>query len=290
MTEAYAKVNGIRICYEILGEGYPVILVHGFGDKKEHFRAQVGDFSKYFKVIRLDNRGAGKSDRPEGPYTMELYADDINALMDYLKVEKAHIIGHSFGGMIVQNFVLKYPNRVNKIVLINTFPGLKTTNTFNDKGFEMYQNNAIEGLKKFMKDPMNNFLQGAKYSYSRPFWKLMVQNPKRKFHNIWSVEDLVEERLSNPTTVDDIKNQLAAVKTHTVYNRLHEIKNDVLILCAEKDKTTPKLVNLKMHEQIPNSKLIIIENAAHQSILEKAPEVNKYIIDFLRAKVLNKKL
>ncbi|MFX0031432.1 MAG: alpha/beta fold hydrolase [Candidatus Hodarchaeota archaeon] len=281
MTEAYAIVNGNKICYEVLGKGYPVILVHGFGDKKEHFRAQVGDLSKYFKVIRFDNRGAGKSDRPDGPYTMDLYADDVNALMDYLKIEKAHIVGHSFGGMIVQNFMLKYPNRVKKVVLINTVPGLSNKALLNEKGFEMYQNNAIEGLKKFMEDPLNNFLQGAKYSYSRPFWKLMVQNPKKKFHNIWSVEDLVEERLTNPTTANDIKNQLAAVKTHKVYDKLHEIKNDVLILCAEKDKTTPKLVNQKLHDQIPNSKLIVVEKAAHQSILEKAPEINKYVIDFL---------
>ncbi|MFX1495943.1 MAG: alpha/beta fold hydrolase [Promethearchaeota archaeon] len=282
MTEAYAKINGIKICYDVLGKGYPVILVHGFGDKKEHFRAQVGDLSGYFKVIRFDNRGAGKSDRPPGPYTMEIYADDVNALMDDLEIEKANIVGHSFGGMIVQYFVLKYPHRVNKVVLINTFPGLSKADVFNEKGFEMYQNNAIEGSKEFMKDPLKNFLKGAKYSYSRPFWKLMMQNPKKKFHNIWSVEDLVEEKLTNPTTANDIKNQLAAIKTYNVYNKLHEIKKEVLILCAEKDKTTPKLVNQKIHEQIPNSKLVVIKKAAHQSILEKAPDINKYIIDFLK--------
>ncbi|MHA2429790.1 MAG: alpha/beta fold hydrolase [Promethearchaeota archaeon] len=283
MSEEFAEVNGINICYEIHGKGYPIILVHGFGNKKEHWRAQVEDLSNYFKVIRFDNRGAGKSERPDGPYSMELYADDINALMDYLEIEKAHIIGHSLGGMIVQNFILKYPHRTNKVILINTLSGITLPGVPNEKGIEMYRTNAITSLKELMKDPINKFLESAKRSYSRSFWKLMVDNPKKKFHGIWSVEDLVQEKLDNPTTVKDINNQVEALKTHSVYEKLHLIKNEVLILAAEKDKTCTTTMNEKTHELIPNSKLIIIEKAAHQSILEKAPEVNKLIIEFLKS-------
>ncbi len=283
MSEEFAEVNGINICYEIHGKGYPIILVHGFGNKKEHWRAQVEDLSNYFKVIRFDNRGAGKSERPDGPYSMELYADDINALMDYLEIEKAHIIGHSLGGMIVQNFILKYPHRTNKVILINTLSGITLPGVPNEKGIEMYRKNAITSLKELKQDPINKFLEGAKRSYSRSFWKLMVENPKKNFHGIWSVEDLVQEKLNNPTTVKDINNQVEALKTHNVYERLPSIRNKVLILAAEKDKTCTTTMNEKTHELIPNSKLIIIEKAAHQSILEKAPEVNKLIIEFLKS-------
>lgn len=282
MTDLYAEVNGIKICYDIHGKGYPVVLVHGFGDKKEHWRAQFGDLSKHFKVIRLDNRGAGKSERPDGPYSMEIYADDINALLEYLDIEKSHIIGNSLGGMIVQNFVIKYPHKTNKVVLINTISPITLSRDSIEKGVEMYKKGAITGFKEFMKDPLNNFLRGSKRSYSGAFWKLMVDNPKKKFHGIWSVEDLVQEKLNNPTSIKDIENQMEAVKAHDVYEKLHNIKNEVLILAAEKDKTCPPLMNQKTHELIPNSKLIIIEKAAHQSILEKAPEVNKIIIDFLK--------
>ena len=96
----FADVNGIKICYEIHGDGYPVILVHGFGSKKEAWVAQTSPLAEYFKVITFDNRGAGKSDRPDGPYTMEIYADDIRGLMDFLKIEKAHVLGWSLGGML----------------------------------------------------------------------------------------------------------------------------------------------------------------------------------------------
>jgi 3-oxoadipate enol-lactonase len=72
MTELFAEINGIKLCYEIKGEGEPVLLIHGFGDRKEHWRGQFDHLSKYFKTIRLDNRGAGKSDRPDMEYTMEI--------------------------------------------------------------------------------------------------------------------------------------------------------------------------------------------------------------------------
>ena len=107
MKEAYALVNNINVCYEIHGDGDPVLLIHGFGGKKESWIAQTNPLSKYFKVIRFDNRGAGKSDRPDGPYTMEIFADDINGLLDFLEIKKTHIIGWSLGGMIVQKFHFK---------------------------------------------------------------------------------------------------------------------------------------------------------------------------------------
>lgn len=283
MTDLFANVNGIKICYDIHGKGYPVILVHGFGDKKEHWRAQVGALSKHFKVVRFDNRGCGKSDRPDGPYSMELYADDINALMDYLKIEKAHIAGHSLGGMIVQNFVLKYPLRTNKVILINTLSGITLPGVPSEKGLDTYRTGAITRLKEFKEDPLNMYLKHAKSGFSRPFWKLMIENPKKKFHGLWSVEDLVQEKLKNPTTLKDIENQMEALKTHNVYDRLPTIKNEVLILAAEKDKSCTPIMNKKTHELIPNSKLIIIEKVSHQSLLEKAPEINKVIIDFLKS-------
>jgi proline-specific peptidase len=283
MKEFFAEVNSIKICYEIKGEGEPVLLVHGFGNRKEHWRAQFKTLSKHFKVIRFDNRGAGKSDRPDMMYTMELFADDIAGLLDYLNIDKTNIIGHSLGGMILQNFALKYPNKIIKIVLINTLAGVTPPGIPPDKGVEIYRKNAVAGIKARKKDPLNVFLHSAKYSYSRNFWKQMKENPKKKFHNIWSVEDLVEEKTNNGPTVKDINHQAEALKSHNTYNKLHEIKNKVLVLAADKDKNCPMLMNKKIHEQLPNSKFIVIENAGHQSILEYPQIINSHIIEFLKS-------
>lgn len=282
MTELFAEVNGIKLCYEVKGEGEPVLLIHGFSDRKEHWRGQFDYLSEYFKVIRIDNRGAGKSDRPNMKYTMDLFVEDISALLDNLKIERAHIIGHSLGGMIVQNFAIKYPNKVNKIILINTIAGMTPPGVSPDQGIEMYRINAIDGLRAMKKDPLNHFLVGAKNSYSREFWKQMKENPKKKFHGIWSVEDLLKEKTINGPTEDDINHQAEALKSHNVYEKLHEIKNSTLIIAAEKDKSCPKIMNEKIHELIPNSQFIVIEKAAHQSILEYPNKINKYIVDFLK--------
>ena len=72
MVEAFADVNGIKICYKSQGEGFPSFLLHGFGSKKEGFMAQIPELSKYFKVISIDMRGAGKSSRPNYHYTMDI--------------------------------------------------------------------------------------------------------------------------------------------------------------------------------------------------------------------------
>lgn len=283
MTELFAKVNGINICYEIKGEGEPVLLVHGFGDRKEHWRAQFGDLSEHFKVIRFDNRGAGKSDRPNGVYTMELFADDIASLLDYLKIKKIHIIGHSLGGMIVQNFALKYPQKINKIVLISTIAGVTPPGVPPDQGIEWYVNNAIKDFRARQTDPLNFFLEHAKKSYSKEFWKQMKENPKKKFHNIWTVEDLVEEKTIYGPTERDYIHLGEALKTHNTYDRLNEIKNEVLIITAAKDKSIPKLLSQRIHEKLPNSRFIVVENAGHQLILEYPHIINQHIIKFLKS-------
>lgn len=278
MPELFAKINGMKICFEIKGEGNPIILVHGFGGKKEDWIAQFGPLSEKFRVIRFDNRGAGKSDRPNITYTMEAFADDIRGLMDNLEIKKAHIIGWSLGGMIVQNFVLKYPEYANKVVLINTNYG-----TPDEQGPNVYKKMRLDELEKLKKDPVKAFWDGAIVSYHRDFRKQMEANPKKKFYDLWSVEDLIKEKTINPSTPEDIEAQANALITHRTFERLEEIKNETLLIASSHDRVCPKSVMVEMHEKIPNSTLKVIDKAGHSSPRSRAPEVNKLIIDFLMA-------
>lgn len=107
----YAKVNGIKIYYEIYGEGYPLLLIGGLGSQIQSWAVQVPIYSKHFQVIVFDNRGAGKSDKPDVPYTTELMADDASMLLDALGIESAHIAGKSMGGMIGQWLAIKNPQK-----------------------------------------------------------------------------------------------------------------------------------------------------------------------------------
>ncbi|UCC21188.1 MAG: alpha/beta hydrolase [Promethearchaeota archaeon] len=276
MTDLFADVNGIKICYEILGEGDPVLLVHGLGSKKESWIAQFKPLSEHFKVIRFDNRGAGKSDRPKGEYTMELFANDIASFIDYLKIDKTHIIGWSFGGMIVQNFVIKYPERVTKMVLINTNYG-----TPDESGAETYKNMRIASLKAKQADPEKAFWQSIRADYYIKFRKQLEAEPTKKWYGLWSAEDLIKESMINPPTIEDIEVQTSAVSTHHTLKRLHEIKNKSLLIASTHDRVMPVSVMEEMHERIPNSILKVIDKAGHGSPRSRAPEINKLIIDFL---------
>jgi len=277
MTEQYAEVNGVKLCYEISGEGYPLFLIHGFGAKKESWIAQIPVLSKHYKVISVDNRGAGKSERPEAEYTMEVFADDINALMEHLGIEKAHIAGWSLGGMIVQNFVLKYPGRVNKLILINTNYGFP-----DESGPEVYKNMRLEEIKMKKEDPVKAWWSGTRRGYYIKFRKALEADPSKKWYGLWSAEDLIEMSTIDPPTEKDVNFQAEALKTHDTFERLSMIKSPTLILAASHDRLMSKSTQEQIHDKILTSTLVFIDKAGHSSPLEKAPEVNQKIIDFLK--------
>ena len=113
----YTNVNGINLYYEIYGEGYPVVLIEGLGSQLQSWATQVPIYSKHFKVIVFDNRGAGKSDKTEFGYSIQDMAQDTALLMDELGIERAHIVGKSMGGMIGQWLAINHPEKVQKLVM-----------------------------------------------------------------------------------------------------------------------------------------------------------------------------
>ncbi|TFG14392.1 MAG: alpha/beta hydrolase [Promethearchaeota archaeon] len=277
-TERFAYVNGIKICYQIYGneDDFPLICVHGFGSKKETWIAQVGDLSKKFKVITFDLRSAGKSDRPEKPYGMDVLAEDISELMEFLNINKAHFMGFSLGGMIVQHFVLTHPEKVDKLILICTSAGIP-----HEGGIEMFRKNQLERIELIKKDPEKVFWQDALRGFHWKFRKQMEANPKKKFYDCWSAEDLIKYIKNNPSTSQDVENQAYCVKTHNTYDRLHEIQHKTLLIAASHDRLVSKTSLIEIHKRIPNSIYKEIDKAGHEVHRSRAPEVNTLILDFL---------
>ena len=119
-----AHVNGLDIYYEQAGSGPPLLFISGTGGDLRNKPNQFdGPFPKAFDMVSYDQRGLGRSDKPDLAYTMADYADDAAALMGALGLEKAHVIGVSFGGMVAQELVLRHPGRVDRLVLACTSPG-----------------------------------------------------------------------------------------------------------------------------------------------------------------------
>ncbi|GAG82729.1 unnamed protein product [marine sediment metagenome] len=229
-------------------------------------------------MIALDGRGAGKSDRPNELYTAEMLAKDVVGLMDVLNLPRANFIGHSLGGAVVQHIALMYPERVGKIVLICTFPDFPLDRS----GIEMYKNNQIAMYKAIIKDPIKGFYDKMKLRFSRDFFKIMKSEPERKLNGVITTNELIEINRIDPATPQDINNLTNVLVTHQVLNRLHEIKAETLIIAGDKDRLASKVSSEQLHERIPNSILKVIPGG-HFINLEKAPEINQLIIDFLKS-------
>ncbi|MCF6404894.1 alpha/beta hydrolase [Chitinophaga filiformis] len=112
----YAAVNGINIYYETYGEGEPLFVLHGNSESINSFSAQIPAFAKKYRVIAVDTRGQGKSGDDGKSYTYDQFAADMNALMDQLHIDSAHIVGWSDGGNTGLIMAMKYPARVKKLV------------------------------------------------------------------------------------------------------------------------------------------------------------------------------
>lgn len=111
-------VNGINLYYEASGEGEPLVFIPGLAGTTDLWLYQTHFFKDRYRVISLDNRGAGRSDMPEGPYSMQQFAQDLHALLDALDVtDPINLVGASMGGLIAQAFIHDYPGRVKKLVL-----------------------------------------------------------------------------------------------------------------------------------------------------------------------------
>ncbi len=120
---ATARVNGIEIYYEAHGVGDPLLLIMGLGANTTNWWAQVPDLSAAFRVITFDNRGAGRSTKPNESYSIAQMADDTAGLLDALEVDSAHVFGMSMGGMIALQYALRHPERTRALVLGGTMTG-----------------------------------------------------------------------------------------------------------------------------------------------------------------------
>ena len=143
------------------GQGEPLILLHGNGENCDYFKGQIDEFARYYHVYALDTRGHGKTPRGNSPFTIRQFADDLLGFMDSHGIDKAHLLGFSDGGNIAMVFAIKYPDRVNRLILnganlnakgvkrsiqIPIEIGYRIANMFAGKSPEAKQNAEMLGL------------------------------------------------------------------------------------------------------------------------------------------------
>src|SRR5574338_652846 len=185
------NANGIDIYYETRGEGKPLVLISGLGYGMWFWNKVISDLAEQFQVIAYDNRGAGQTDQPDGPYNVQMMAEDCAGLLDALGVKDAVIMGHSMGGFIAQQLALLRPDLVGKLILAST--------NFGGPNHIPVTPAAMAVMLDRSGDPVNVIRRGISVAAAPSFSE---EDPE-------IVDELVQYRLSNPVPPAQYQAQMA---------------------------------------------------------------------------------
>ena len=260
-----AKVNNIQLYYEEQGHGEPLLLIMGLGASITGWSEQIPTFSREFRVIAFDNRGAGRSDKPAVRYTITLFADDTAGLMDALGIESAHVYGQSMGGFIAQELALRHPQRVRTLVLGSTSCGGRQAIVGSP------ENLAIMGMMNVL-GPREAAEKGLTLLYGDEFI--------RRHHDDLVERSLREAELRSPS--DAFGRQVQAAIRHETFGRLPDIRCPTLVITGSDDKVVPADNSRILAQRIPGAELAILPDAGHGYLVEKAAESNAIVLEFLR--------
>ena len=259
------KVNDIQVYCEVHGEGFPLLMIMGLGANVDWWDPRmVQELSNKFKLVMFDNRGAGRTDVSDRRYTVKLFADDTAGLMDALGISRAHIIGVSMGGMIAQELVLNYQEKVEKLVLYSTNCGGTKSVLPSPEVLEMLT------ADRSALSPEEIARMSIPLIFTEDFIK---KNPD-------FIELSIQQGLKAPISNEAFTRQLNAIMEFDTYERLSQIKVPTLVLQGKRDVLVPPENGSILAKAIPNAKLVYFENSAH-GLTEEMEKVLRTLLDFL---------
>lgn len=272
----YVTLNGCRIYYEVHGkeDGETIFFIHG-GPGMSDCRGDVktfADLGNQYRLVFLDNRGSGRSESVP-PYTHEQWTSDIDALRAYLKIEKVHMLGGSYGGFLTLEYVLRYPERIKSIILRDT----AANNKNNHISKEIALNSKLPGINEEMLDR----LFGGEVRSNEEF-REMTKAILPLYTVEWD-EDAAEEKLNNIYFHYKTHNYAFSVnkKTYDISDRLKEIQVPVLITVGIHDWVTPVKYSDELAEKIPNNKYVKFQKSGHSPHIEENEAYIKLVREFL---------
>jgi len=259
------STDGIRLHYRESGRrsGPPVLLIQGLGADKNLWNLQCLALAPRYRTIALDNRGAGRSDKPYGAYSLEQMADDAAAVLDHAGVESAHVIGASMGGAISQIMALRHPTRVRSLTLACTacrhHPWRK------------------ELLAEWADIAQTDGMGAMTAAAAR--WVIGPRSFRRLAPAIGWLGPL---GLSRPAHA--FAGQVAAILSidDELADELAKITAPTLVIVGNQDILTPRGDSEEIAERIPTAELVVISGAAHGFMIEHATTFNRIMLDFLQ--------
>lgn len=235
----YTKIKGIKINYDVAGNGKPLVMLHGWGSNIENFRAIIEEFSKYFKVYAMDFPGFGQSEEPDEVWNVRQYGDFVIDFMAEMDIENPILFGHSFGGRVSIDLGSRIP--VHKIVLMDS-AGVKPKRSAKYYA-KVY---SYKTLKKI-----------AAFPLFKPLLKEMMEDYRARAGS----EDY--RNASN-----HMKKILSVVVNEDLQHLMPKIKAPTLLVWGEADTATPVSDGEIMEKLIPDAGLVVLKGVGHYAYLE----------------------
>ena len=256
--------DGTRIHYRMTGRrgAPPILFIQGLGVDKHGWNLQRLATARSYQAIALDNRGAGRSDKPNGVYSLEQMADDAIAVLDHAAIETAHIVGASMGGAISQILAVKYPERMRSLTLACT---AGSHHPWRVELLSEWRDTALErGIGSMGKDAAR--------------WMIGPRSFRRLLPAMGWLGPLALGRPSHAFAAqcDAIMN----VDTSLV-GELGNVTAPALVIVGNQDILTPRGDSEELAERIPTAELAVISGAAHGLMVEHATTFNRVLLDFL---------
>ena len=250
------NINGASVNYEVMGEGKPVLILHGWGTSIEAMTSIWAFLKNKYKVYVLDFPGeSNKSSVPPEPWGVPEYGEMVKKFIEELKIEKPSVIGHSFGGRVIIYLASKYQDLFNKIVLTDA-AGVKPKMTFHKFTRRMAFKFGKMALKIFTpKKKFEEKMQAFRDKYSSPDYKALKS-------------DVMRETFKKVISLDLTPN-------------LKDIVRPTLLVWGEDDIDTPLYMAKTMEKKIKDAGLVVLKNAKHFSYVEKSYEYNLIVDNFL---------
>ncbi len=290
----YAGIEGLQVAYVESGPaGAPgLIFIHGLLGRLDNWRFNVPAFADRYHVLALDLPGFGNSDKADRDMTMEFYAQVVKGLMDQKGMPKATLVGNSMGGEVAALFAIRYPDRVDKLVLVDS-AGLMRAPFFARLASRHTNKIADWIVRKVQKKFKNQQIPDVYFALHERLF-----NPKRphraqiafdmKNPNVAETLDffclqystLMKTREFEWHVKDALRAFRSLLKTH-LEHQLVAIKAPTLIVWGDQDQLIPPKFAELFHKGIAGSKMVLIKDTGHVPMIEKPDQFNKALGDFL---------
>ena len=260
-----SATDGTRIHYEVTGKpgATPILMIQGLGASKNAWNLQRIAMATRFRIISFDNRGAGRSDKPTEPFTLEQMAEDAIAVLDAAGVETAHVVGASMGGVISQIVAVKHPHRVRSLTLVCT---ACRNHPWRQELLQSWAKTAEEkGMIEVGKEAAQWVMSPRSFRRLVPAFTWMgplaALRPRHSF--VSQIHAILNTR-------EDLVDQLSTITAPT------------MVIVGNQDILTPRGDSEEIAERIPNAELVVISGAAHGLMMEHSSTFNKILIEFLQ--------